>query len=144
MERLELLERLAAITGGLTPARGVSEAQLIELRQLLARELPTLVPAWRLVTSGGIAHDRIDLDAIGPELRVELERALDAPPPAALPADELGVAPRVARRTLPFSTSAEPDSVPEWAAGRRVEWTLGPFVDRDGRLVWFDIFAIVR
>ena len=42
------------------------------------------------------------------------------------------------------SAAPSPNSLAEWAAGRKVERTLGPFVDRDGRLVWFDIFAIVR
>lgn len=147
MERLELLERLAVITAGLTPARGVSKAQLVELRQLLARDLresPALASRGRASTSAGMANDRIDWGAVAPELRVELERALDVAPPTGAPDDGSSVAMRVARRTLPFSSSAEPDSVPEWAAGRRVERTLGPFVDRDGRLVWFDIFAIVR
>jgi hypothetical protein len=146
MERLELHERLAAITAGLTPARGVSKAQLDELRQLLAVELrESAVPVWRAAVSrsAAVAHDRIDWETVAPELRAEIERALDGAPPAAA---EMGarVGTRVARRTLPFSSSAEPDSVPEWAAGRKVERTLGPFVDRDGRPVWFDIFAIVR
>ncbi len=145
--RLEVLERLAAITAGLTPARGVSEAQLGELRQLLARDVgesPALVSRGRASPSAAMTPDRIDWGTVAPELRGELERALDAAPPTGAPDAGLSVSMRVARRTLPFSSSAEPDSVPDWAAGRRVERTLGPFVDRDGRLVWFDIFAIVR
>ena len=140
-------KRLAASTGGLTPTRGVSSAELVELRQLLAADLRATAAVAAPARSSmfhAIAHDRIALDNIAVDTRAELERAVDA---SAAITDGFGVAPaamRVARRTLPFSSSAEPDSLAEWAAGRRVERTLGPFVDRDGRLVWFDIFAIVR
>ena len=147
MDRLELLERLAASTGGLTPARGVSSAELVELRQLLAADLRASAAAAapaRSSMSAAIAHDRVALDNIAVGTRAELERAVDASAPIIDPDDIAPAAPRVARRTLPFLSSAEPDSLAEWAAGRKVERTLGPFVDRDGRLVWFDIFAIVR
>ena len=94
--------------------------------------------------SAAIAHDRVALDTIAVDTRAELERAVDASAPIINPDDVAPVATRVARRTLPFFSSAESDSLAEWAAGRKVERTLGPFIDRDGRLVWFDIFAIVR
>ena len=147
MDRLELLERLAASTGGLTPTRGVSSAELVELRQLLAADLhasAAIAAPARSSMSAAIAHDRVALDTIAVDTRAELERAVDASAPIINPDDVAPVATRVARRTLPFFSSAESDSLAEWAAGRKVERTLGPFIDRDGRLVWFDIFAIVR
>lgn len=147
MDRLELLERLAASTGGLTPARGVSSDELVELRQLLAADLrasAAIAAPARSSMSAAIAHDRVALDNIAVDTRTELERAVDSSAPI-IDADTVApAATRVARRTLPFFSSAEPDSLAEWAAGRKVERTLGPFIDRDGHLVWFDIFAIVR
>ena len=147
MDRLELLERLAASTGGLTPTSGVSSAELVELRQLLAADLrasAAIAAPARSGMSAAIANDRVALDNIAVDTRAELERAVDASAPIIDPDDVAPAATRVARRTLPFFSSAEPDSLAGWAAGRKVERTLGPFVDRDGRLVWFDIFAIVR
>ena len=149
MERLELLERLAALTSDLTPARGVRKGQLAELRRLLARDLqqtraerargaPTRT-AELLVA----APERIDWSSVAPEVRDQLERLLDLPPsPAELleAGEELPTGVRVARRTVPFRSSVEAGSVPDWAGGRAIDRTLGPFRDRDGRLLWFDIF----
>jgi len=144
MDRLEILERLAASTAGLTPTSGVSGAELDELRQLLATDLRASTAPGRRGSSHRFGFDRVDLDTVELATRGDLERAVDV---SLATADAHGVAPaytRVARRMLPFSSSAEPDSLPEWVGGHRAERTLGPFVDADGRLVWFDIFAIVR
>src|SRR5512145_404213 len=149
MERVELLERLAALSGDLTPERGVSPEQLTELRALLARELRetrvTPAPAPKRLVAA--APDRLDWSTVSPELRSELERAVEFPlPPAERP--EPGAEPlagiRVARRTVPFRSSTEIDSVPDWAGGRAVDRTLGPFRELHGRPVWFDIFVPVR
>src|SRR5687768_5395193 len=147
MDRLELLERLAAFTGALTTAPGVSSAELAELRQLLAADLRASVGAAasaRSSLSAAIAHDRVALETIGDDTRAEIERAVDASAPPIDSGEAATAGMRVARRTLPFFSSAETDSLAEWAAGRKVERTLGPFIDRDGRPVWFDVFAIVR
>jgi hypothetical protein len=51
---------------------------------------------------------------------------------------------RVNRREVPFLSSQTPRSVPAWAAGQRVEKTLGPFKDASGKLFWFDFYRIKR
>ena len=51
---------------------------------------------------------------------------------------------RVNRREVPFISSQTPRSVPAWAAGQRVEKTLGPFKDALGKLFWFDFYRIKR
>lgn len=152
MDRIELLERLVALTGGLTPERSVPTEHLTELRQLLVRELeesgaapPPAMPERAVPHTATATPDRIDWSAIGDELRADLERAVDTPHPELKPPGEesLGSV-RVARRTVPFLSSVEPESVPEWGGGRAIDRTLGPFRDRDGRLIWFDIFFPVR
>jgi hypothetical protein len=149
MERLEILERLAALTSDLTPARGVRKAQLAELRRFLARELQqtraegALGVPRRTAEPLVAAPERLDWSSVGPEIRDQLERLLDLPPSPAeqLEAgEELPSGVRVARRTVPFHSSVEVGSVPDWAGGRAIDRTLGPFRDRDGRLLWFDIF----
>ena len=142
MERLEVLERLAALSADLTPVRGVPAEHLDELRQLLAREL---IETRVVSHTAGFAPARLDLTGFSPDLRAALERAIDvAPVPDPDKHDEPTTGVRVARRTLPFLTSLEADAQPEWAGGRAVSRSLGPFRDRDGRLVWYDIFVPVR
>jgi hypothetical protein len=145
MERRELLERLAVLTGGLTPARGVPQEQLGELRRLLARDLQEIPAAAQAPRPAVLALDRLEWSSLSPALRGELERALEAAPPTAETLEgEPPANVRVTRRTVPFWSSVETDSLPAWAAGRLVDRTLGPFLDRDRRLVWFDIFIPTR
>jgi hypothetical protein len=144
MDRLELLERLAALSADLTPERGVPSSQLVELRQLLARQLIE-TPVVHRAAVQPTRPDRIDLGLLSADLRASLEHAIDAAPEPRYPeTEEPTTGARVARRTLPFMTTAEADSLPDWAGGRAVDRTLGPFRDRDGRLVWFDVFRPIR
>lgn len=50
---------------------------------------------------------------------------------------------RVFRRQVPFNSSQIKGSVPDWARGAKVIETLGPFVNKDGRRFWFDIFRMI-
>jgi hypothetical protein len=142
MDRLELFERLAALSADLTSEHGVPSDQLVEARRLLARELLESHAAPRATAPG---HDRRDLGTVPPELQAALEHAIDTAPAAEPSAEgEPTAGMRVARRTLPFLSSVEVGSLPDWAGGRAVDRTLGPFRDRDSRLVWFDVFAPLR
>jgi hypothetical protein len=99
MDRLELLERLAALSGDLTPERGVASEQLGELRELLARDLITARASSRV--SG--APERLDLTGLAPDLRSALEHAADLA--SKQPIDALEANVQVARRTLPFQSA---------------------------------------
>ena len=124
MDRLEILERLAASTAGLTPTSGVSGAELDELRQLLATDLRASTAPGRRGSSHRFGFDRVDLDTVELATRGDLERAVDV---SLATADAHGVAPaytRVARRMLPFSSSAEPELAP--GVGRRPQGGADP------------------
>ena len=105
MDRLELLERQAALSGDLTPELGVASEQLGELRELLARDLITAPASWRV--SG--APDRFDLTRPAPELRSALEHAADLA--WIEPIDALEANVQVARRTLSFQSLLSPRQV---------------------------------
>lgn len=51
---------------------------------------------------------------------------------------------RVARREVPLSHIIIGDSQPDWAAGSRVERSIGPIAGRDGRQFWIDVYAIAQ
>ncbi len=51
---------------------------------------------------------------------------------------------RVFVRDVPVRTSQMKGSVPVWASGAAVEKTLGPFLNKDGRNIWFDFFSITK
>lgn len=51
---------------------------------------------------------------------------------------------RVFVRDVPVRTSQMGSSVPLWASGAAVDETMGPFLNKDGRQIWFDFFRITQ
>lgn len=49
---------------------------------------------------------------------------------------------RVFVREVPVRSTQIKGSVPLWAGGAAVEKTIGPFLNKDGRKIWFDFFRI--
>ncbi len=49
---------------------------------------------------------------------------------------------RVFVRDVPVRSTQIPGSVPLWAGGAGVEKTFGPFINKDGRKLWFDFYRI--
>ncbi len=146
MDRQDVIAELAGLTGGLRPSRGSTPDDLREVRRLLAAGLsgggpsadqdavtPSIVRGRRL----GVGVSRVEVFGLDEAVVSELTSAADLAAPG-------GGGVRVSRRTVPFLTSTEGGSLPAWAAGQRVERTFGPFLDADGRPVWFDIFIRVR
>lgn len=139
MDPVEVLERLGALTAGLTPTSGTATSDLHLLRRLLARDLQTPKARERTLEAMATLIDRRDLETLDDKTRRALEQAV-AESALAEAAAELPLGTRISRRNVPLRSSAVPGSVPPFAAGRAVDRTLGPFIDFDGRLVWFDIF----
>src|SRR6478609_2221035 len=50
---------------------------------------------------------------------------------------------RIFRREVPFLSSQVEGSVPAWARGARLDATIGPLLDKNGRKVWFDLYKVV-
>lgn len=138
LDKPSLLNQLASLTGDLQPSPGTSAKELEEARALVAQAI-----------AAGQTESAIRLSAARPtptahpltyELKTKLESLADvtlSQPPSA---------PQflVARREVPLAGAILGDLTPEWANGRAVEKTLGPFVDTVGRPVWIDLFPIVR
>ncbi|HSK39590.1 MAG TPA: hypothetical protein VK943_07465, partial [Arenibaculum sp.] len=131
MDEAELAARLTRLTSFLVSSKEGRD-DLDDARRLLARFL----------ARGG----RVEGDAAVP---ADLARSLgdlaaaalrEAPAGAGAPHDEVDVA----VRRMPLRTGATPLSAPAWAVGRRVERSLGPFMDPAGRPFWFDLLPRVR
>jgi len=51
---------------------------------------------------------------------------------------------RFYRRDTPLISDLLAGSVPEWAAGAQAARTFGPYLEKDGRMVWFDMYKILE
>ncbi len=148
-----LLEKLAALTGSLRPGEGVAAGELKEARRLAARFLiadtedpPQAPPPADEPREAAFAAV---LDDLAEDEIAELEKALEdgerlrsAVAAGERPAEDMDV--RVYRREWPVVTSQAAASTPRWAAGRRIDRTIGPFYDAINRPSWFDFFFPVR
>jgi hypothetical protein len=143
MEKSEILETLSALTAQLRPSSEAAAQDLEELRVLLVRKM--MHAADRDLLQG-------DLHApfTGPTLEQatsDTRRALEAAETrsrSSEPLSELPEGARLARRVLPFRSSAEPGSTPTFAAGMEPDRSFGPFTDLDGRPVIFELFLPIR
>jgi hypothetical protein len=116
---------------------GVSPQQLEQARIAVARAAAANQPeSLTRVTS---VQPAIDQRAISTEHRASIEAAVNsviAQPPGA---PEF----LVARREIPVSVTGLQNITPDWASGRAIDSSIGPFVDAVGRPVWIDLFQIV-
>jgi hypothetical protein len=153
MSQDKLLKELASLTSSLVPGKKVKVDDLHEVRCLLARFLNEEEGAQSGVPSlkgkAELSRYSPELEELSEDLRMDLNSALDeydrlrnAVKNGERPEEELGV--RVYRRELPILTNDVVESMPSWAAGRRVDRTIGPFLDRLDRPYWFDIYFPVQ
>src|SRR5690348_626386 len=49
---------------------------------------------------------------------------------------------RVFVRDTPVRNAQLKTSVPSWAVGAKVDKTIGPFINKDGRRLWYDFYPI--
>jgi hypothetical protein len=102
------------------------------------------------VTEGNLVELVADLQTMAPEQAAALEEArrivadaLGSGAPIEQPGGG-GEGLLVHRRSLPVFTTRSAASLPSWAAGLRIDRSLGPFVDSAGRHTWIDIFRPIR
>jgi len=143
MDSVEFLERMAALTAGLQPSPGIPKRQIRELRSLLAFYLYESSRGERGFEELPSLLSRCDTTMLDPDLVSKLKNELSEES-LTKTAAKLPKGSRISKRSLPIFSSAEPESVPLWGSGRKIDKSLGPFIDSDGRLVWFDIFMPVQ
>jgi hypothetical protein len=151
MDQAEIVEQLGRLTLSLQPRSDPEASDLRLTRRLLAQTLARgpqpEEPLSALEMLNNVVGEArlVEPSAVPDEARREIHElageAVEGTPIEGFPMLE-GL--DLARRSVPFRTTAIPFSMPTWAAGRRVERTFGPFLDLAGRPFWFDLFRRAR
>jgi hypothetical protein len=136
MDRASALAQLMTLTGGLVPTAGTTEADLVTVRDSLARSLlqHAVDPATAITALPATAAPTLSAAEQG-ELASSLDRAEAA--------EDVEPVPLVFRRSLPAPGIANPALTPAATAGMSSQ-VIGPFADDVGAWYWFDIVAPVQ
>jgi hypothetical protein len=139
MHENELLALLAKLCGDITLANNTNADELIRLQQTLATALindPTSAhSSSQVAEAGSFSARQLQSTELQP-LSSALQK-IEAEPQG------IDTTIRVFRRELPFVSSQQPGSVPDWGRGGAITETLGPFINNEGRRVWFDLYQII-
>lgn len=139
MKENPLLALLAKLCGDITLANNPDANQLFQLQQSLATAIindPT-PPVSRFQFERLENFSTHHLDA------TDLEHLNNVLQNVGETHAHIDTTVRVFKREVPFISSRLPGSVPGWAWGARILQTIGPFINRDGRKVWFDFYKII-
>jgi hypothetical protein len=138
--RQDLFNTLAFLTGHLEAASARDRYAVDALHDKLAQLLPrTDLATARNRYFSVESSDLFFADAVASQERARLVQLSDRIAADARPPDL-----RVFVRDVPVRTTQMRGSVPLWAGGAAVAETLGPFLNKDGRRVWFDFYKITR
>ncbi|MFK8906727.1 hypothetical protein [Streptomyces sp. YS-3] len=133
MRRSDLLTLLITHTGDLRPGDGSTHAELTDLRRAVLTAAPNAVPDGHRSSDSVPDGHRSSQPAPDEALRQELEYLVESHI-AGNTAAQPGL--RLWRRGTPGDGGTPPD----WAVAMRPERTFGPFLDSEGRRVWYDLF----
>jgi hypothetical protein len=135
-----LFALLAQLSGHLEPSSPGGKQALHALQEMLASALSNEDITTAKNQFFAIDYSDLYFDtALAPQQRLRLERLSQE---AAKTQGDPQL--RVFVRDTPVRTTQFRGSVPLWANGAAVEKTLGPFLSKDGRQIWFDFFRITR
>lgn len=139
MTHEQLLGLMETLTGHLHTSTTAEEQALNNVQQMLAsslaeQPLPVSNQQFSFAGSDMFFPQNIQSGRLA-NLEEIVSKTLDKKEEADL---------RVFARDLPVHTTQVTGSVPNWAAGSRPVRTEGPFINNDGRRIWFDFYRIER
>ncbi len=136
----ELFDALAFLAGHLEVSTSHDRHAVNALHDKLAQALAHCdLAAVRDCYFSVESSDLFFAEAIAPQERSRLVQLADRIAKDTKPPDL-----RVFVRDVPVRTTQMPGSVPAWAGGAAVAETLGPFVSKDGRRIWYDFYKITQ
>jgi hypothetical protein len=140
MNQQLLISKLIELTGGLQPTQSASLNDLQNVRRSLAYSFSQgqIEPDEKRSTFE--AFGQIPIEEIDDSLVSELQEIISQFEGRENQPQNF----TIFRRELPVLSSQIPASVPPWAAGQKIEKTVGPFIDITGRPIWFDFYLIVQ
>ena len=131
------LSELAELTGAFVADRNTSQAELDQFRTSVAtallsqQSIQDIRQTFRFETLADFHTRHLETEQLQ-----DLENLLKA-------AQQKVASPiRAFRREVPFISSQVRGSAPDWARGARVAQTIGPLKDNQGRVFWWDFYAI--
>jgi hypothetical protein len=134
MDKVRILSHLANITANLSPEEKESSA-LKKLRYELTGWLLQHPEISHVDTSE--ENLRVPEEPYNDKLKTHLDEIVEERLAGA------GIRPtnlRVVKRDFSGVTDLGDASVAEWSRGQKAEYSLGPFKDHHGKLLWFDFF----
>lgn len=141
MNTQQVNELLGNLSGHLQVGARQETAGLQQLQDMLGRSL--LADDVAQIKGSRFAFENADLflaEQISPERAAALKIIAEQKTAENAPAPEF----RMFLREVPVRSTQLHASVPLWAGGAKVERTLGPFTNIDGRQFWFDFFRIEK
>ena len=136
--RNDLHSRLAGLTSALNATTQDDHDALVELEKLLLvshlDDPAALIPRELSIELAA----RFAAESLSDERQLRLSQLVESLPADAEPQF------RVFRREAPMAAPMLHLAAPSWGRGALPERTIGPFQGVDGRLFWFDFFAIIR
>ncbi|MEO8766551.1 MAG: hypothetical protein ABI416_19780 [Ginsengibacter sp.] len=140
MKEEQMLALLAKLCGDITVADNADAATVLQLQQAIAAAIindPTLTITndFHFDQLEDFSTRHLD-DADLQHLRNVLQRVQESP-------EAVDPTIRVFRREVPVISGQVRNSVPEWARGARIEQTIGPVFNRQGRRFWVDVYRTI-
>jgi len=136
-EKAELLNQVTALIGDLRILPGAPSAQLEHARIAVAQAMA--IGQKESITREKTVTPVIGSHALSTEHLASFESIIDSVTSQPPPTPEF----LVARREVPIPFTGLPNITPDWASGRAIHSSIGPFMDAVGRLIWIDLFQIV-
>jgi hypothetical protein len=140
MDKEQLVAILATLTGHLhsqtkEEEQTIDQLQLTVANTLLQQNLNTITNQEFSFESSDLFFSQNIKEARLSNIENIVKQALE---------NKAGEDLRLFVRDVAVRSTQVPGSVPEWAAGANVETTRGPFLNREGRRVWFDFFRVEK
>ncbi len=140
MNQNALLELLSGLSGHLQISNREDEKNLDRLQEILSETV--LDQEAALSKSNSFSFEKSDLlfkEKITPERLSRLSKLSER-----IAARKKDPEFRVFVREVPVRSTQIYGSVPSWAGGAAVDKTIGPFLNKDGRRLWFDFYKIEK
>ncbi len=141
MEKEHLVSLLATLTGHLHTTSPEEEQLIYNLQQTVANTL--LQQDASLVTNQEFSFQSSDIfftQNVKETRLSNIQQVVQGALATKIQQPDL----RLFVRDVPIRSTQVTGSVPPWAAGARVSATYGPFIEADGRRVWFDFYKIEK
>ena len=144
MDKTEVLNEVRRLTGSLTRAASAPPDAVRSLERSLSSAL--LAAADPVVTGFRLDHESaVEVTGAVEDTTARFAHLDDLFATSATGASASANAPPlVFRRETAFRSDLAAMSMPAWSAGMAPSQSIGPFVDAQGKKVWFDFFARVQ